>query len=379
MVRLLRIVLYDLWTTMLRHGLISICFVLALSDQAQVDPTIRNYETDAQGIVDAAVTAKKVVGIAAGFSSHGITWTHGIGFADRNADLHFTADTRTRIASIAKPMTAVAIMQLVEQGKIDLDAPVQDHITNFPVKPEGVVTVRQLLRHTAGIRAYKSNAERENTTLYPTLADALAIFQDSELVSKPGEQFNYTSYGYVILGRVIEVVSGSSYATYMQEHIWDPAGMTNTGVERTDEPGYAALYHITEKGRISERQRNSLSDRVPGGGIYSTVNDLLKFGEAVLNGTLVNAESLVEMQLDPGLKQGGNGYGLGWYLYGENSKYGPVIGHNGSQTGASTFLMLLPQQGTTVVVLSNTSGAMQEISNITVALFDPAAEMQKAP
>ena len=85
------------------------------------------------------------------------------------------------------------------------------------------------------------------------------------------------------------------------------------------------------------------------------------------------------MQLDPGLKQGGNGYGLGWYLYGENSKYGPVIGHNGSQTGASTFLMLLPQQGTTVVVLSNTSGAMQEISNITVALFDPAAEMQKAP
>ncbi|MCB9163104.1 MAG: serine hydrolase [Flavobacteriales bacterium] len=100
---------------------------------------------------------------------------------------------------------------------------------------------------------------------------------------------------------------------------------------------------------------------------------MLRFGDALLRGTLLEAKSLAAMWNDPGLKKDGNGYGLGWYLYGQNPKYGPVYGHNGAQTGASTFLMLLPEQKTSIIVLSNTSGAMQAVSSIAVGLFDHAA------
>ncbi|MBK8503455.1 MAG: beta-lactamase family protein [Saprospiraceae bacterium] len=118
----------------------------------------------------------------------------------------------------------------------------------------------------------------------------------------------------------------------------------------------------------------NLSDRIPGGGVYSSVSDVLKFGNAILANTLIKAETLQIMVELPDLQYDGNAYGFGWYLYGENPKYGNVFGHNGTQTGASTFLMLLPAEKTVIVVLSNTSGAMQEVTNIAISLFDIAAE-----
>ncbi len=275
-------------------------------------------------------------------------------------------------------MTAVAIMQLVEQGKVDLDATIQTYLPDFPIKKEGSITVRQLLQHTAGIPEYASNSERENMKHYAALSDAVAIFKDRDLTNIPGEAFHYTSYGYVVLGRVIEQVSGEEYGAYMKKRIWDVVGMPNTGIERAADPvaSHAALYHITEKGKISEPKRTDLSDRVPGGGIYSCLDDLLKFGNAVMDGTLLRPGTVQQMWKDPGVKMTGNGYGLGWYLYGENPNYGPVYGHNGSQTGSTTYLMLLPEQRTAVVVLSNTSGAMQTVTNLTIALFDTAAAIR---
>ena len=203
----------------------------------------------------------------------------------------------------------------------------------------------------------------------------MAIFQDRDPIDTPGAAFHYTTYGYVILGVVVERVSGMSYAAYMRTHIREKAGMTNTGVEEPGMAGgdHASLYHINSKGRISIEQPTDLSDRVPGGGLYSCLTDLLRFGDAVVNGTLISTASLMEMLKDPGLKKQGNGYGLGWYLYGEDPKYGSLFGHNGSQTGASTYLMLLPDRGISIVVLSNTSGAMQAVSDITTGLIDPVA------
>src|SRR5690606_15400722 len=115
---------------------------------------------------------------------------------------------------------------------------------------------------------------------------------------------------------------------------------------------HAELYHTNGKGRIQSVEHTDLSDRIPGGGVYSTAADMLRFGDALLRGTLLEPKSLAAMWNDPGLKKDGNGYGLGWYLYGQNPKYGPVYGHNGAQTGASTFLMLLPEQKTSIIVLS---------------------------
>ena len=334
-----------------------------------------DYQQQGDEILQQAIENEECIGLAAGFSINGeASWASGAGFSEVESEAPFTEETLSRIASIAKPMTAVAILQLHEQGKIDLDASIQTYLPNFPRHPEGDITVRRLLGHGSGIGAYQSGKERENQTHYPTLEDAMTIFQDRSLAFQPGTAFGYTSYGYVVLGRVIEEVSGLSYEEYLRTHIWEPAGMEHTGIEVAGEnyPGKAALYHRRDNGKIRPAKATDLSDRVPGGGLYSTVTDLLRFGDAVLDGRLITAESLALMMQDNGLKTEGNPYGLGWYLYGENPNYGPVIGHTGGQTGCSAMLMLLPEAGTSIIVLSNTSGAMQTVSSIAVQLFGVA-------
>ncbi|MEM6965929.1 MAG: serine hydrolase domain-containing protein [Bacteroidota bacterium] len=334
---------------------------------------------DPEKLLTTAIREKACVGIAAGYTVDGKTvWTAAKGWKNKAEKIPFEMATTTRIASIAKPMTAIAIMQLYEAGKIDLDAPVQKYVLQFPTKKEGEITVRHLLQHASGIGAYQSKKEANNKKAYPTLADAAKVFQDRDLLAEPGTAFNYTSYGYVVLGLVIEGASGMTYEEYMQKNIWDKIGMTHTGIEKsgTAHPNQSLSYHRNKKGKLKKAKPSNLSNRIPGGGFYSNVADLLKFGNAILDHTLVKASTLEMMIADAGLKKEGNGYGLGWYLYGENPTLGKVIGHNGAQLGCSSFLFILPEQNITTVVISNTSGALQEVSNIGIQLFHIAGTEQ---
>lgn len=115
-----------------------------------------------------------------------------------------------RIASITKPMTAIAIMQRYERGMIDLDKPIQTYIKEFPRKVKGDITIRLLLKHTSGIAHYSSKWDALSFTHYPTLANALDAFKDRELDFEPGTQYRYSSYGYTVLGAIIEEVSPKS-------------------------------------------------------------------------------------------------------------------------------------------------------------------------
>ncbi|MCB9082347.1 MAG: beta-lactamase family protein [Lewinellaceae bacterium] len=336
-----------------------------------------DYAQAGSALLQQAVDDGQVMGIAAGFSKLGkVTWSAGLGYRNAKEELPFSATTPTRIASVTKPFTAVAIMQLYERGEVDLDKPLQTYLPDFPVKQAGVITLRQLLGHTAGIDDYQSAKERENQVHYPSLAAAVALFQDRDLVAPPGTAFHYTTYGYVLLGLVIEEVSGLPYEEFLKTNIWGPAGMSNTCIEYRgrEYPEQSLLYHQSRPGKIKEADATDLSDRIPGGGIQSTVEDLLKFGDALIANTLLKPDTQAIMFADHGLKQEGNGYGLGWYLYGENPQYGNVVGHTGGQTGASAMFMLLPAQQTTIVVLANTSGALQRVSNIAVQLFPIAAQ-----
>lgn len=334
------------------------------------------FKIKAQQLLTEAVDQGKCAGIAAGFSIQDeISWMGSAGEQALKSGNEFKPQTLTRIASITKTMTAVAVLQLYEQGKIDLDAVIQTYIPNFPPPSEGDITVRHLLQHSSGIDGYQSDRERENKVHYASLEEAMQLFQDRDLAHRPGQAFHYTSYGYVVLGVIIERISEMSYQNYLQKYIWEPAAMTNTGIEMAgrEYENKSALHHLKSGRKLKSAKPTDLSDRVPGGGVYSTVEDLLKFGQALLAGKLLQSRTLELMWQDPGLKQEGNAYGMGWYLYGENPHYGPVYGHNGAQTGASTFLMLLPEQQTTIAVLSNTSGAMQTVTDITIKLFDLAA------
>ncbi|MFK8163269.1 MAG: serine hydrolase domain-containing protein [Lewinella sp.] len=325
-----------------------------------------------QNFLDDAVANGHCAGIAAGIMTDGvISWQGNAGLANRDTKTSFSGQTITRTASIAKSMTAVAVLQLVEQDKLELDDLVGEYLPAFSAGDKAKVTVRHLLQHASGVRGYENNKERQSYVNYPTLSEAMKIFVDSELAFTPGTDYSYTTYGYVVLGVVIERASGMTYEEYLQKHIWTPAGMVNTGVEKygVDKPGKAALYHQKKPGKIKLVEMTNLSDRVPGGGIPSTVEDLLRFGTAVLDGTLISAESLAVMTADSGLKKEDNGYGMGWYLYGENELVGELFGHNGEQLGCSSFLFLVPGANTAIAIVSNTSGAKREVGKVLNGLF----------
>lgn len=326
----------------------------------------------AQAILEKLTNENNVIGATAGYSVNGETvWQASSGYTDQKTQQAFTTTTITRLASIAKPMTAIAVMQLVEQGLIDLDVPIQTYIPDYPKQASTQITTRHLLSHTSGIGGYKNGKEAETKKEYATLYDALVIFKERELLFEPGTHFNYTTYGYTVLGAIVEKVTGGSFGAYLQKNIWDKAGMTNTGVENFGQkkPGQSSLYHQNSKGKTKAGTENNLSNRIPGGGVYSTLEDMLKFGNAVINNTLVKESTMNLMRQHHSLEKENNGYGFGWFLYNPKPNEGGIIGHSGEQTGSSTQLVIVPGLKTVVVILSNTSGAYKYVTPATFNLF----------
>ena len=153
-----------------------------------------------------------------------IVFEQGFGLADLENDVRATAATRYRTASIAKPMTAVAVMQLAAAGKLDLDADIRKYCPAFPEK-KWPVTARQLLAHLGGVRHYNRPGEASGTEFYPSVAASLALFKDEPLLHEPGTRYHYTTYGYTVLGCAIEGASGESYEAIMARSVFGPAGM----------------------------------------------------------------------------------------------------------------------------------------------------------
>ncbi len=311
------------------------------------------------------ITYDESAGITAGIYQDGkIQWKDGAGYADIANKIPAQSKMLHRIASISKPMTAIAILQLHEAGKLSLDDPIQKYVPEFPVKKAGTITVRHLLNHTSGIKAYPSNDEAFSTKNYPTLMDAISVFKDRKLAHKPGSAYQYTTYGYVVLGVIIERASGMSYGDYMQKNVWDKAGMKNTSVELFGKayPNKAKLYTKQRNGKIVPDLNTDLSVKVPGGGIQSTVEDLLLFGEAILKNKLVRKATLDLMIENNRIKKRGNPYGFGWFLYADSERpSGRIIGHSGSQSGTSTQLMIYLDKKIVVATLSNTSGVWSKV------------------
>ena len=337
-----------------------------------VDINLINHKADS--LLHRAVESHEHVGITAGiYTNKQIIWNKGEGFADRQANETATADMIHRIASISKSMTAVAILQLFEQGKIDLDAPIQTYIPAFPQKPQGKITTRQLLTHTSGIAHYKGFWDGFSFKEYPDLLRAMGRFQKRNLVGKPGEVYQYTTYGYVVLGVIIERVSEMSYEEYMQKHIWEPAGMKSTAVEHKGDshPDKSALYRITKKGKLKKDMKTNLSMKVPGGGIQSTSHDLLLFGRAIIENRLIKQETLNLMLEDPGIRERGNPYGMGWFLY-DKETGNRIIGHSGAQAGTCSQLLIHLDKGIVISVISNTRNQWGKVFQMSWQLMELA-------
>ncbi len=304
-----------------------------------------------------------------------LRYAKGFGKADLENDVPVTTATRFRTASIAKPMTAVAVMQLAEQGRLNLDAEIQMYCPAFP-KKRWPVTVRQLLGHLGGVRHYQRPGEASGTEHFFTVRDSLRLFADDPLLHEPGTRYTYTTYGYVLLGCAVEGASGISYEEYMQKNVWGPAGMEHT---RTDHhflliPGRARGYskvdagdynrlpgHMKSQVRVGQLMNASLHDtsmKIPGGGLLSTASDLVRFGLAVLEGRLVKPETREAMWTRQKTNDGnGTNYGLGWSLGTTQQRGLPIVSHSGGQAGTSTLLVIVPEQKIVVAVMTNLQGA----------------------
>lgn len=308
--------------------------------------------------VSAFMAAHHVPGSSLAISLDGrLVLSRAYGLADLEDSIPVTGASVFRTGSIGKPMTATAVMQLWEQGKLDLDAPVQTYCASFPRK-RWPVTVRQLLEHRAGIRD-KTPEEEANYRHYPTIAAAIGIFGKDSLLFEPGTAFRYTSYGYDVLGCAIEGASGMAYLDYMQRRIFSPAGMRRTRVDdaRAIIPHRVNGYVLDETG-LHNSIHDDMSNRIPAGGFVSTPEDLVRFAESVLAGKLVADSTRRLMFRVPNTPDGrppeDGGYALGW---GIGDWYGvQEVSHGGGTPQVTGLLYMLPTRGFILAVMMNLEG-----------------------
>ena len=303
-------------------------------------------------IVEKARTDQKLPAVSVAIELKGnVIFRKAYGFADLENNVAATPDTLIRTGSIAKPMTAVGAMQLVEQGKLDLDAPIQKYCPEFPQK-KWPITTRELLGHESGIRAYEGK-EAESTVHYSSTADGMIFFKNDPLLFQPGEKFAYTTYGYTVIGCVMEGASGQKYPDYMAQHVFKPAGMTHSFVDNfAILPHRARGYEKDDNGNVQNAGPMDSSYKIPGGGYVSSSEDLVRFADAVLNNRLLKADSVKTMWTSLKTSDGKEThYGLGWGL--ADLEGIRIFAHTGGQQGTSTSLIAMPSRDYASAVMIN--------------------------
>src|SRR5579863_7826635 len=260
--------------------------------------------------------ARGIPGLSVAVAVDGrIVYSEGFGYADLEQRVAAWPTTKFRIGSVSKSLTAVGLVQLVEQGKFDLDAPIQKYVPAFPDKG-AVITTRMVAGHLAGIRHYKDD-EFTISKHYDKVAEGLKIFADDPLVSPPGKEFHYSSYGFNLVSAAMESASGENFLPYMHEHVFEPLGLRNT---LEDQPAEI----IAERARFYDKPKDQPQGNAPyvdnsykwaGGGFLSTSDDLVRFGSALLQPGFLKPESLRLLFTSQKTTEGKEtGYGMGWFV-----------------------------------------------------------------
>jgi CubicO group peptidase (beta-lactamase class C family) len=303
------------------------------------------------------------------------------GMADRARKVPNTIDTRFNLGSMNKMWTAIAIAQLVEQGKVDLDAPVGRYVPDLPNKPiRETVKVRQLLSHTSGMGSYFRKGFLRNKTYAATAADLVPFYADDTLAFTPGARMQYSNSGFALLGLIIERVSGQSFYDYMKKNILDRAGMKRAAyVDVRGHPADVAVGYAKPEDRGGDAQPNwdmIEQHSSPAGGAYASAADLVAFSRALWSGKLVSKALATEfttgkVAMGPQM-QYAFGFGVGSINGWRN------VGHNGGIAGANAEFMMFPDQGIDVVVLANVDApaATATISRIVGALTGAKLQME---
>ncbi len=275
----------------------------------------------------------------------------GYGYAD--IDRKIAVDpckTQFRIASASKPIAAMALAKMVADKKINLDTSFYNYIPYFPKKKYDF-TIRQLATHTAGIRGYRGKEYALNKPF--SIKESLQIFQDDPLVYRPGTDYLYTSFDWVLLSLAIEEISGMPFSEYVRKEVLDPLGMHATQAEF---PGVVKKSIATPYTRWRSGFRKAIpidnQFKLAGGGYLSTSEDLVKLGSACLENTLIPADILTQFLTAQQINGKSTYYGLGWQVS-EDLQGRPYVGHLGNGIGGYSNFLVYPREEMVIVLLIN--------------------------
>lgn len=280
------------------------------------------------------------------------------GLADREWNISNAIDTKFRIGSITKQFTAVGILQLQQQGKLSVQDKLSKYISNFPKGDS--ITIHMLLTHSSGIKNYIDlSGYWPGMKFFPMTVDSMiTTLKQIPLDFSPGTKWNYSNSGYLILGYIIEKVSGEKYRQYIQNHVLKIAGMDNSGVDRPD----TILYHRARGySKINGSYINAfpwVSPEIPSGegAMYSTVEDLYKWDKALSNTTIISESSKKQM-FTPYWGNYGYGFSIDVFL-GHARNW-----HNGAIDGYTSTFSRFPNDSVCVVVLSNNEARSEEVAH----------------
>jgi len=332
--------------------------------QPYVPPTPPPQHVSADALIPALRAKLETESKAGEFSGAVLVAKNGVpifqqayGLADREKKIPNTPKTRFRIGSMNKMFTAVAIMQLVQAGKIDLSATLGTYLPDYPNKDVASrVTIHQLLTHTGGTGDIFGPEYDKHRLELRTLDDYVKLYGSRGLAFKPGSKWDYSNYGFILLGVVVEKVSGQSYYDYVRDHIYLPAGMTATGSDPEDDAVSDRSVGYTEDGGKMHPNTDSLPYRgSSAGGGYSTVEDLLRFATALQSNKLLDAVHTTVLTTGK-VDMRGPGEAAPRYAYGFGVMHrnGTIcFGHDGGAPGMNGDLEICPSAGYVIVALAN--------------------------
>lgn len=295
-----------------------------------------------------------------------VLYKGAFGLANKDFNVPNRVDTKFNLGSMNKMFTAVAVAQLVEKGKLSFDDPLSKFIPDFPnAEAAKKIRIKHLLTHTAGLGGYFSERyESMSREKIRTVDDMMNLARQDEkdIKFEPGSKWQYSNTGIMVLGKVIEIVSGRSYFDYVRENIYKPAGMTNTDCYELDKVNTnLAIGYNKQFTDAGVEWGNNIFAHVmrggPHGGGYSTAEDLLKFDRALRSGKLVSAATFKTLTT-PKPELNSPGYGYGFSVDKEQNS----VGHSGGFIGISSNLEMYPDSGWTAIVMSNYSRGSQLVS-----------------
>lgn len=295
-----------------------------------------------------------------------IIYTGAFGDANKDHKVANKLETRYNIGSIGKTFTATSIMQLAQKGKLKVSDPLSKFLPDFPFPEKDTITLHHLLNHTSGLTNYMGHKDYEaKAPGLRKISDALALIYDQKPQFPAGEKFRYSNSGMVVLGAVIEKVTGITYAEYIKQNIFEPLGMNESGIVYREQvvPNRSTGYIKNGSGTYTNNifmEPPAFSD----GGLYTTVGDMLKFDQALYGDKLLSEEHKTKMFTPNGPT---DGYAYGWstaVIEGHR-----LIGHGGGAPGINAIFNRFIDDKYTIIVLSNYDGAAVPVSRAIEAIL----------